>query len=182
MREVTETLLSALQRDEGGVAIVWCPDLGLRDWIVSEVESLASPSARPFRTASVEEAIAEPERLSLLIPNDEKATVLDLDGSRDRLRGESHGRSQPIVLFLLRGGDGQRALAEHAPSLSSWAGGSDVDPEELAQIDPAAEREEFLERTGATPEAWLVPWRAGATARDGETYALAYWAALLEKA
>ena len=48
MREATEVLQSALQRDDGGIAVVWCPDLGLRDWLVSEVDSLAPTGARPL--------------------------------------------------------------------------------------------------------------------------------------
>lgn len=181
MREPIQTLLGAIERDEGGIAVVWCPDMGLRKWLVGEVESLVPTAAQPFRTSSVEEALASPDRMALLIPDDEEATVLDLDGSRDRLRDEDRPRTQPIVLFLLRHGDGERALAEQAISLSSWIGGSDADPEALAEIDVAAERARFEQETGTTPEAWLSSWRAERTPATGESFAMAYRAMLLEK-
>ena len=37
----TQALISALERDLGGVAVVWCPDLGLREQLIDEVEGLA---------------------------------------------------------------------------------------------------------------------------------------------
>jgi hypothetical protein len=180
MRDPISSLLGALERNTGGVAIVWCPDLGLRAWLVNEVESLTPTAARPLRTSSVEEAIAEPDRLALLVPDDEAATVLEVDGSRDRLRDDEHPRTQPIVLFLVRDGDGQRALAEQAAGLSSWTLGSDVDFERLSEIDVPAERARFERQTGQSPEAWLVAWRSEATERTSENYATAYWAMLLE--
>ena len=61
-----------------------------------------------------------------------------------------------MVLFLLRDGDGRRALAKEAPSLWSWATGSDSDPEALAEIDPAAERAAFEAQHGVTPEDWVL--------------------------
>jgi hypothetical protein len=178
MRDPIGTLARALQRDEGGLAIVWCPDLGLRDWLVGEVESLASTGAQPIRVSAVKDAIGAPDRMVLLVPLDEREVVLDLDASRDRLL--EPGRTHPVVLFLLRNGDGQRALAEEAPSLWSWAAGRDVDPEALAEIDPVAERMAFEAKHGATPEAWLVRWRAGGLAHNAENISTAYRAMLLE--
>jgi hypothetical protein len=180
MRDPIQSLLGAIERDEGGIAIVWCPDLGLRDWLAGEVESLAGEGSQPFRTSSVEEALAAPRQMALLIPNDERAVVLDLDGSRDRLRNDEQPRTQPIVMFLLRDGDGQRALAEEAISLSSWVGGSDADPEALAEVDVMAERERFQGETGQTPDEWLRDWRTATSARPVESYRLAYRALLLE--
>ena len=133
MRNASEVLFKIVHRN--GVAVVWCPDLGLRNWLATEVESFAQEAARPFRTASVEEAIAAPDRMVLLIPTDEEQSVLDLDGNLDRLRGTGTPRSQPVVLFLVRHGDGARTLAEQAPSLASWIRGSDVDPETLAEVE-----------------------------------------------
>ena len=85
------------------------------------------------------------------------------------------------MLFLLRKGDGERALAEKAPSLSSWVRGSDADPEALAEINVPRERQRFQDQSGMTPESWLNGWRSGATPRSGQTYSLAYWAMLLER-
>jgi hypothetical protein len=178
MRDPIESLASAIQRDEGGLAIVWYPDLGLRDWLAGEVASLAPAGADPISVSTAEEAIATPDRMVLLLPQDEREVVLDLDASRDRLLEPR--RPWPVVLFLLRSGDGQRALAESAPSLWSWAVGSDADPEALAEIDPVAERAAFEAEQHATPEEWLARWRAGAIAHDARTLSVAYRAMLLE--
>lgn len=174
----TQALLSAIERDLGGVAVVWCPDLGLRDWLVDEVAGLAAPNAALFRTASVDDAIRAPHRMALLVPNDERAVVEELEGRRDQLLADPP-RTQPVILFLLRDGDGQRELAR-SPSLSSWIRGSDVDPDQLAEVDVTAERARFEAEVGQSVEDWLARWRAGAIDRNGETFARAYWAALLE--
>lgn len=175
----TQALISAIERDLGGVAVVWCPDLGLRDWLVDEVAGLAASSAAPFLTASVDAAINTPERMVLLVPDDERAVVEELEGRRDQLLADPP-RTQPVVLFLLRDGDGQIALAK-APSLSSWVRGSDVDPDRIAEVDTASERARFQAEMGRSVEDWLAAWRAGDLPRDGESFARAYWAALLER-
>jgi hypothetical protein len=175
----TQALISAIERDLGGVAVVWCPDLGLRDWLVQEVAGLAGPVAAPLRTTSVDDAINTPDRMVLLVPTDERAVVEELDGRRDQLLADPQ-RTQPVVLFLLRDGDGRVALAK-APSLSSWVRGSDVDPDRIAEVDVTADRARFEAETGRTVEDWLAGWRAGMLPRDGEAYARAYWAALLER-
>lgn len=179
MRDPVQTMINAIERDKGGIAIVWCPDLGLREWLVGEVESLAAPDANPVRKDDVEAALEEPSRLVLLVPNNEREVVLDLDASRDRLL-EAPVRSQPIVLFLARNGDGQRALAAEAMSLASWVGGSDADPEAIAEVDPNAERDAFQRELGATPEQWLQGWRSGARPHTSENFRTAYRAMLLE--
>jgi hypothetical protein len=174
----TQALISAIERDLGGVAVVWCPDLGLRDWLIDEVEGLAPVGAAPFRTASVEEAIKTPERMALLVPDDERAAVEELEGCRDQLLEPP--RTQSVILFLLRDGDGRIALAK-APSLSSWVRGSTVDPDRIAEVDATSERARFHAEAGKSVEDWLVAWRAGDIPRDGESFARAYWAALLER-
>jgi len=180
MRNAIESLLNAVDRDPGGVAIVLCPDFGLRDWLVEQVESLVPDEANAVRATDVEAALAEPTRLVLLIPKDERETVLDLDANRDRIL-QGAGRSQPIVLFLLRDGDGERTLANDAPSLRSWIGGSDADPEKLAEIDIVKERAGFEAKHGVTPETWLAQWRSGALPESGENYRTAYDALLIER-
>lgn len=175
----TQALISAIERDLGGVAVIWCPDLGLRDWLVDEVVGLAGPTAAPFRTASVDEAIETPDRMALVIPTDERAVIEELEGRRDQLLADPP-RTQPVVLFLLRDGDGRVALAK-APSLSSWVRGSDVDPDRIAEVDVMAERARFEAEMGRRVEDWLADWRAGRIRRDGESFARAYWAALLER-
>jgi hypothetical protein len=173
-----QAILNALDRDTGGIVVVWCPDFGLREWLVGEVESVASADARPFRTETVEDALATPERLALLVPRSEREAVLDLDASRDRLLETQ--RSQPVVLFLLRNGDGQRALAESRASLASWIEGSDADPEMLAEVDPEAERAAFIDATGESPEEFLAKWRSGQIADTTANLGRAYRAMLLE--
>ncbi|HET7504519.1 MAG TPA: hypothetical protein VFK02_26035 [Kofleriaceae bacterium] len=179
MRDPVEAMLNAIERDVGGVAIIWCPDLGLREWLVGEVETLAASDAHPVRKTDVESALAEPSRLVLLVPDIEREVVRDLDASRDRMLEAP--RSQPIVLFLIRGGDGQRALAAEAMSLASWVGGSDADPDALAQVDPTAERAAFQRELGTTPEQWLEGWRSGSRPHTSKNFRTAYRAMLLEE-
>jgi hypothetical protein len=179
MRNAIESLLNAINRDPGGVAIVLCPDFGLRDWLAEQVESLAPDGANTLRVTDVEAALAEPSRLVLLIPNDEREAVLDLDASRDRVLQEP-GRTQPIVMFLLRDGDGERTLANEAPSLRSWIGGGDADPEKLAEIDVPKERAAFEAKHGMRPEAWLAQWRSGALSETASDFRTAHEAILLE--
>jgi hypothetical protein len=162
------------------VAVVLCPDFGLRDWLVEQVEGLIPGGASAVRVTQVEAALAEPSRLALLIPKDEREAVLELDASRDRILQEP-GRSQPIVLFLLRDGDGEHTLAREAPSLRSWIGGSDADPEKLAEIDIPAQRAAFESKHSVTPEAWLAQWRSGLVPQNGENYRTAYDALLIER-
>lgn len=180
MRNAIQSLLNAIDRDPGGVAIVLCPDFGLRDWLVEQVETLVPEGANAVRVAEVEPALADPSRLVLLIPKDERATVLNLDGSRDRIL-QKPGRSQPIVLFLLRGGDGEHTLANEAASLRSWVGGSDADPEKLAEIDVPTERTAFESKHGVTPETWLTEWRSGALPETAQNFRTAHEAMLLEE-
>lgn len=178
MRDPIEALLGALDRDPGGIALVWSPlDFGIRDWLVSQVASLA-PERSPLTVSTVDEALAAPDRLALLVPRNEREVVEDLDACRERIRSEEHPRTQPIVLFLFRGTEAQQALAS-AASLRSLVGGSDPDPEALAEVDVPRERAEFQRRTGVTPEDWLRGWEDESRPRTAEAYALAAWAKLL---
>ncbi len=174
-----QALLNAVERDRGGVAVVWCPDLGLRSWLADEVAVLVPSARRPQRVSSLEEALAIPDQLALWLPNNEREAVLDLDGSRDLLRANPP-RTQPIVLFLLRNGDGAEALSLEATSLWSITAGSTVDPEELSEIDPEVERGHFRAEQGQTVEEWLQRWRKGELAQTGQNCMVAYKAMLLE--
>ena len=178
MRSPMDAIVNALDRDTGGGVVVWCPDLGLREWLVGEVESVADADARPFRPEALEAALAEPARMALLVPRDEREVVKDLDASREQLLETA--RTQPIVLFLLRNGDGQRTL-EALPSLASWVGGNEADPDKLAEVDPAAEREAFIAQVGQSPEEFLSKWRAEQLPNNSRHLSLSYWANLLER-
>jgi hypothetical protein len=177
MRDPTLSILSALNRVDGGFVIVWCSDFAARDWLVTEVESLAGPEIGCLRVVTAAEALDHREELVLLVPGDEEAAIKDLDALRDRFLEPA--RSRPVVVFLLRDGPGRRALAE-APGFASLVRGSDPDPDELAEVDPRKERREFKHETGRTPREWLSRWRAGKVPRDAANLALAYWALLLE--
>lgn len=179
MRNAVQSMLNAVGRDTGGVSVIRCPDYGLREWLVEQVESLVPADARPLRSTDVDAALAEPDRLVLLVPDDEREVVIDLDASRDRML-QDPARTQPIVLFLLRGGVGEEALAREAPSLRSWLNGSDADPEALAAIDVSKERDAFERDHGTDPETWLWRWRSGDFAETGDNFRTAYEAALLE--
>ncbi len=124
MRDPIGALAAALQRDEGGLAIVWCPDLGLRDWLAGQVESLAPTGTLPLRLSGVEDAIGAPDRMRCCsCPLDERAVVLDTDASRDRLLEPP--RARPVVLLPATRRRRKACLAEDAPSLWSWAMGGE---------------------------------------------------------
>lgn len=178
MRSAIEGILSTIQRDPTGVGLIWCPDFELRDWLVDEVESVAPKGSQPFRVSDVASALVEPTRMVLLVPTNEAETVRDLDANRDRLE---QGRSQPVVLFLLRHGDGERVLASEALNLRSWLRGSDADPDALAEVDVPKERAAFEARHGVAPAVWLAQWRSGALPNTGENLCISYDAQLLER-
>jgi hypothetical protein len=184
MRDPLDALASAIERDPAGIAIIWSPqDIGIRDWLVSEVERLAADQA-PAVVETVEAALALPDHLVILVPRNEREAVLDLDASRERIFSEDTPRSRPVVLVLFREGDGQKALSE-AASLRSLSRGSDPDPEALAAeprpVDLVEQRTRFEERTGLPPEAWLGEWRSGLLISNAENYSLSVWADFLVK-
>lgn len=178
MSNPVASIANALDRDGGdNIVVVYYPDLGVRDWLVDEVESIAGADAS-VRTESVRDAHQHPEALVLLRPSNERAVVEELDGMRDQFLEPK--RAHPVVLFLLRDGDGARALRE-APSLASWVRGSDPDPERLAEVDVEAERRAFEQEAGTTPEEWLARWRANEIPMETRTVVLSYRASLLER-
>ena len=85
----------------------------------------------------------------------------------------------PVVVFLLRGGAGERALTQ-APSLLSWVRGNLIDTSAQDPIDPDAAREEFIRHAGRTPEEWLMMRRRGELDGSPESLGLTYRALLLE--
>ncbi|WP_152622342.1 hypothetical protein [Archangium violaceum] len=178
MPDPVASIANAIQRDGGdGIVVVYYPDLGVRDWLVSEVESIAAVETS-VRTDSVKDARTHMDSLVLLLPANERAAVEELDGARDQFLEPK--RAYPVVLFLLRDGDGARALRE-APSLASWVRGSDPDPELLAEVDVEAERRAFEAGAGASPEEWLARWRAKEIPMDASNVVLSYRASLLER-
>lgn len=143
-------------------------------WNLADVRGLAPPAADPVVVHDYEAALAHPHRLALLEPADEVATVLEMDGGRDRIFAPE--RTQPIVLFLLRDGDGDRALHAEATSLRSFVTGSEVDPDRIDTVDVAEERARFLAETGRAPDAWLAAWSAGELPTTADNYRRAFTA------
>lgn len=178
-RDSFQTMFTAVERDSGGVAVLWAHDLDEREDRVEEVLSFLLREANPVRTANVEDALAQPSRLALLVPDCEQTVVRDLDASCGRTLA-ALGRTQPIVVFLILGGVGQRTLAE-AAGLVSWVRGRDVDREALLQIDPELAREEFEHKVGVTPDQWLVGWRDGSRPRTHANFQIVHRALLLEQ-
>jgi hypothetical protein len=133
------------------VVAVYFPDFGLRENIVEEVETTLPPTQPTRQVSSLKEALkSDPNHVVLFDPVDEAATLEELEAMREQLVG----RNQPIVLFLLREGPGAKRLPD-LPSLSSWIRGNEVDPEQLAEIDPIEARRMFELETGLGPEQWL---------------------------
>jgi hypothetical protein len=175
MRDASASLWKALQ-SQTPVVIVLYEDAGLREELIADMKALA-PAGATFRQSSdVEDAFREPGSLLFLIPRDERQAIFSLDGRRDALLE----RQAPVVLLLVRDGDGMRSLTE-APGLASWVQGSEVDPHHLEQIDLHRERKLFKEKTGRWPEEWLEAYRSGRIPDTLENGLWATRAGLLEE-
>jgi hypothetical protein len=128
------------------------------------------------RSSRVEDAFSNEPVLLLLVPEDERKAVELLEGGRELMRG----RTVPAVLFLLRGGEAERALAE-LPALASWTRGAQVDPANVGEINVEEERARFLQDAGCSPEDWLADFRAGRIADSAENLLRSHQAMLLER-
>jgi len=146
MRTAATALFKALQSGRP-LVVVFYEELSSRDQLISEIEILAPEGVSVERTEDIERAFQEPQRVLLLTPPNEKTALETLDGRREMLRE----RTRPAVLFLLKGGEAERALPE-VPGLASWLQGQEIDPDELSSIDIVAERARFQEETGKAPE------------------------------
>jgi hypothetical protein len=171
----TQKLIKAIERERGGVVVIWYPDLEVRDFLIREVAGLSMFDVDPLLTASVTAAVLETTRLVLLTPDDEARVVRELDGCEGFLTDP--GREHPVVLFLSR--DNGRTVLARTPGLSSLVRGRAIDPKEVAEIDTQMERAKFTEETGNSPEDWLVAWRAGQICRNGDALCRSYLAAML---
>lgn len=171
-------LATALARAATGVVIVLYPDHAARAEILADIRSLLPADAPTTKTASVTTALRSRDRFVFLLPDDEQAAVRELDGRREQFLEPR--RSAPVILFLLRGGSGDKELAL-APALASWTRNVQVDPAKIATVDVDRERVEFTEKLGMSPEQWLAGWRAGDIPADGDSLALSYRAAFLER-
>ncbi len=178
MRDPIQSIVRALEQNETSVVVIWVPDMGMRNWLASEVGSVVPPGVETNMVNTAAEALQDRDRVVLLVPDDERDVVLELDSRRGQI--EEPQRTQPIVIFLIRDGDGERALVREAVGLRSWVGGNDVDPEDIAEIDVEEGRAAFEVATGMTPEAWLEKSRNGEIELDIATITWSYRAKLLE--
>ena len=158
MRRESGSALWRVLHEGSPISCVYYADLVGREDTAELLEAFAQDSHVVRRTARVDDAFDEAcaKTALLLLPDDERDAVLELDGRREALAE----RQAPVVLFLLRDGQGARALAE-APGLAGWLRGRDVDPERLDAMDLEAESASFEKDTGRTAAAWLSAWRAG---------------------
>ena len=170
-------MLWGILREESPIAVIFYRSPSAREEILEMAAILAPPERQQRRSVNVEDAFCDGETLLFLTPEDEQSAVLLLDGRREALRK----RTVPVVLFLISGGDGETRLREDAAGLENWLRGMEYDPERLAPLDVEGERARFEEKTGLSPEQWLVGWRGGAIADTTENNFLSHHAALLEQ-
>lgn len=156
------------------IGLVIYSDYEQRNELITELELLAPSGIQVLRVTTPDEAHSHPKALVLLTPPDEGATVLELDGRREQFVD----RQVPLLLFLIRGGEGLRVLAD-APGLASWLNGSEVEPERLQNLDVAAETQAFIQRTGKNPTEWLAAYEAGTLPETFENILLTHRARLL---
>jgi hypothetical protein len=135
--------------------VVFYSSLAAREEVLETVRLVAPEEWQFVETASVEDAFSHPGAPLLLTPEDEAAAVETLDGRRDALVD----RTAPAILFLLKGGSGERAL-RGAPGLASWLRNQEFDPEP-PDMDLQAERARFETLVGQPLEGWLNAWRRG---------------------
>ena len=168
-------VLWRILRSGSPVAVVFYPESTTRAALMEEVELMAPPERRVIRAQEIEAAFQDMDAIVLLTPENEARAVELLDLRREGLRA----RSAPAVLFLLCDGSGERRLRE-AYALASWLRGREYDPTRAPAVDVTAARQAFEERTGQTPEAWLLAWRTGSLSDTLENNLLAQEALLLE--
>ena len=178
MRHAELTIAVRVARDpdaavaEAGTVATDCAILPVFEYLLARQEFGVEATAQVVRAGD-----ARSYRGVLLVRQDAPLqAVRDLDGSRDRFLEPR--RAYPVVTFLLRDGAGAHELP-FAPSLVGWARGSDVDPDQLAEVDPAKGRKKFEEETGGSPEAWLARFERGEVPTDARSLTLNQFARLL---
>lgn len=131
------------------------------------------------QTSEVSDLFDHPEEVVLLCPDDEAAALRALSGQRELLVD----RTQPVVLFLLRGGSAQSHLADtDMAGLSSWLQGSIVDIHALETPDVVTGEQDFIALAGQAPADWLRAWREGRLDDTLDNQLLYHRAALLSPA
>lgn len=155
-------VLWRILRENNPIAAVYYPELVTRTALIESLKLLAPPGLPVKEATEIDAAFADPDKIVVLLPDDEAEAVAVLDRRREELRD----RTAPVVLFLLCDGSGEQRLRS-AFALASWLRGREYDPERsqpLESSEIAAARQEFIKRTGSSPEDWLERWRAGSVA------------------
>ena len=158
------------------IVVILYEDAELREQLISEMELLAPEGRRIRRIRDVEEAFQDLDSILFLTPGDERKALRVLDGKREAMVE----RTTPLVVFLVRDGDGARGL-DSAPGLASWVQGKVIDPHRLEQIDLKSERERFHQETKLWPEEWLAQYRSGILPDTLENALMSCHAGLLEE-
>lgn len=175
MRTLAARLARVLQSNRPLVILFYDEPLA-RERLLAEVEVLAPDSVPIRRSSSIHDAFSRAPGLLLLTPQNERQAVELLEGGRELLRERVH----PVVLFLLRGGEAQNALAE-LPGLASWVNGVQIDPERAGEVDVEVERSRFQEEAGCSPEEWLADYRAGKIPDTSDNFLRSHRALFLER-
>jgi hypothetical protein len=175
MRTRAARLAKALQSGRP-LIILFYEEPSSRERLIEDVEMLAPEDAPVRRSSSIQDAFSSESALLLLTPENEREAVELLEGGRELLRN----RAFPLVLFLLRGGEAQRALAD-LPALASWVSGVQIDSEQAGEVDADVERVRFQDEVGCSPEAWLADYRAGRMPDSLENQMRTHRALLLER-
>ena len=157
MRDLSSLIQVAFATRRPVIAVRY-GDVPEREDLVAALRAFAPAGVAIDESRTVDDAFQNPDHVVLLLPDNEAEAVKALAAGRDGL--EALGRTQPVFLFLLRGGTGDAALRA-SPHLQSWMQGRDVDRELVESIDVPSERKRFQEEAGATPEEWLARWKAG---------------------
>lgn len=147
--------LWALLHQKSPVGLVLYSSIGTLNDTIETVQLVAPSSWQPTRTTDVEDAFRKQDEPLLLTPDDEVAAIMTLDGRREALVD----RTEPVILFILKGGGAEQAL-RWAPNLAGWLRDAVFDPEP-AEIDLEQEQLRFAEETGRSPQQWLDAWRRG---------------------
>lgn len=138
------------------LGIAFYPDHKAKADLIARMRALAEPrEVHEIRRGEDALPLVNLAALVLVEPEDEEAAVSFFDRNRDHF-DDVKAR---LLILLLRGGAGERALKD-APALASFARDASF------EVVPRPRREdactEFKQRYGMAPEEWLGRWREGA--------------------
>lgn len=142
---------------EGGepLSIGFYPEHAAKADLVARVCTLAAPrEVHEVRRGEDALEFVDHDTLVIVEPEDEAGAVSFFDRNRDHF----DDAKVRVLILLLRGGAGERALKE-APALASFA--RDASFEIAPRPRHADARAAFNQRHGVDPEEWLRRWREG---------------------